>query len=345
MYRFLFTIIFALAFSATAEAQAVSAEQVSQDSTINIIAYFCKNDTLEYVYHDYKAKVENNDTTVKHHIVDQFQLIVRDSTANGYEIEVKPLKTEVVFFNDSLMTGIFQALQNKMGDMSTILTTDELGQIQHIKNWKEIKDFTRRVIKAFCDSLYANQPQLNEIIPRTRFESQINMQLANEKAYLENSDDLQLLFLMHGKCVNIGKTDSDDTDENGYQQHTTIVAGYEKTDEETGFEDDFFMEAIVKKTIPKDDVKQYAVNAINMTVADKYAGKVNEEMDKIEYQDATVTSYENYEYFYNGWPCDMEHSTVVDIMGIKNIETHRAVWTSRTWGNYTNPSDNESPNI
>ena len=316
MYRFLFTIIFALAFCATAEAQAVSAEQVSQDSTINIIAYFCKNDTLEYVYHDYKAKVENNDTTVKHHIVDQFQLIVRDSTANGYEIEVKPLKTE----------------QNKMGDMSTILTTDELGQIQHIKNWKEIKDFTRRVIKAFCDSLYANQPQLNEIIPRTRFESQINMQLANEKAYLENSDDLQLLFLMHGKCVNIGKTDSDDTDENGYQQHTTIVAGYEKTDEETGFEDDFFMEAIVKKTIPKDDVKQYAINAINMTVADTYAGKVNEEMDKIEYQDATVTSYENYEYFYNGWPCDMEHSTVVDIMGIKNIETHRA-------------SDNESPNI
>ena len=56
MYRYLFTIFFALAFSATAEAQAVSAEQVSQDSTINIIAYFCKNDTLEYVYHDYKAR-------------------------------------------------------------------------------------------------------------------------------------------------------------------------------------------------------------------------------------------------------------------------------------------------
>ena len=95
MYRYLFTIFFAVAFSATAKAQAVSAEQVSQDSTINIIAYFCKNDTLEYVYHDYKAKVEKNDTTVKHHIVDQFQLIVRDSTANGYEIEVKPLKTEI----------------------------------------------------------------------------------------------------------------------------------------------------------------------------------------------------------------------------------------------------------
>ena len=161
MYRFLSTIFFALAFCDTAKAQTVSAEQVSQDSTVNIIAYFCKNDTLEYVYHDYKAKVVDNDTTVKHHIIDEFQLIVRDSTANGYEIELKPLKTEVVFFSDSLMTGVLQALQNKMGDMSTIFTTDELGQIQHIKNWKEIKDFSRKVIKAFCDSLYANSPQLN----------------------------------------------------------------------------------------------------------------------------------------------------------------------------------------
>ena len=345
MYRFLSTIFFALAFCATAKAQTISAEQVCQDSTVNVIAYFCKNDTLEYVYHDYKAKVVDNDTTVKHHIIDEFQLIVRDSTANGYEIELKPLKTEVVFFSDSLMTGVLQALQNKMGDMSTIFTTDELGQIQHIKNWKEIKDFSRKVIKAFCDSLYANSAQLNEVIPRARFESQINMQLASEKAYLENSDDLQLLFSMHGKCVNIGKTESDDTDENGYQEHTTVIAGYGKTDEETGFEDDFFVEAILKKKVPKDDVKQFAIDAINMTVSDTYAGKVNEEMDKLDYQDATVTSYDNFEYFYNGWPCDLEHTTVVDIMGIKNIETHRVVWTSRMWGTFTNLSDSESPNI
>ena len=65
----------ALAFCATVKAQAISAEQVSQDSTINIIAYFCKNDTLEYVYHDYKAKVVNNDTTVKHHIIDESRCV------------------------------------------------------------------------------------------------------------------------------------------------------------------------------------------------------------------------------------------------------------------------------
>ncbi len=345
MYRHFLLFIFTLAFFSTSKAQTVSVEQVSQDSTINIIAYFCKNDTLEYVYHDYKAKVVGNDTIVKHHIIEEFQLIVRDSTINGYEIEAIPLKTEVLFFNDSLMTGITQALQDKMGDMSIIFTTDELGNIQHIKNWKEIKDFSRRVLKAFCDSLYSCQPQLSEIIPRTRFETQMNMQLISEKTYIENSDDLQLLFSMHGKCVNIGKTDSDDTDEYGYQQHTTLIAGYEKTDKETGFEDDFFVEAIIKKNIPKDDMKQYVINAINMTMADTYANKANEEMDKLEYQDATVTSHEDYEYFYNGWPCDMEHTNVIEMMGIKIIETHRAVWTSRIWGTFTNPSDNEATNI
>ena len=345
MYRSFLLFIFAMAFSATTKAQTVSAEQVSQDSTINIIAYFCKNDTLEYVYHDYKAKVEGNDTTLKHHIVSNFQLIVRDFTANGYEIEAIPLTTEVRFFQDSLMTNITQSLQEKMGDISTIFTTDEYGTIQHIKNWREIKDFSRRVLKAFCDSLYAKQPKLNEIIPRARFETQMNMQYASEKAYIDNSEDLQLLFSMHGNSVKIGKTESDQVNENSYPEHTTIIAGYEKTDEDTGFEDDFFVEAIVKSIIPKEDVKQYVLNAVNMTVADTYADKANEEIEKLEYQDATVTSYENYEYFYNGWPCDMEHSKIVEIMGIKNIETHRAVWTSRMWSTFTSSTDDGSANL
>ena len=46
-------------------AQAMTAQQASQDSVVNVIAYFCKNDTMCYQYQDYKAKVENNDTIVE----------------------------------------------------------------------------------------------------------------------------------------------------------------------------------------------------------------------------------------------------------------------------------------
>ena len=55
-------------FTLPIAAQVVSAQQESQDSLINVIAYFCKNDTLSYLYEDYEAKVENNDTIVDHYI-------------------------------------------------------------------------------------------------------------------------------------------------------------------------------------------------------------------------------------------------------------------------------------
>lgn len=66
-----FYIIFAFMlqlFTLPIAAQVVSAQQESQDSLINVIAYFCKNDTLSYLYEDYEAKVENNDTIVDHYI-------------------------------------------------------------------------------------------------------------------------------------------------------------------------------------------------------------------------------------------------------------------------------------
>lgn len=345
MYRRIVLFMFSLLFTVMSMAQVMSAQEVSQDSTINIIAYFCKNDTLEYVHHDYEAQVNNNDTVVKHHLIEHFQLIVRDSTSNGYEIESIPLKTEVYFGKDTLMTNITQGLMEKLGDMSTIFTTDEYGSIQHIKNWKEIKNFSRTVIKAFCDSLYSACPHLDEMMPRARFEAQMSMQFTSEKTYIENSDDLQLLFSMYGRSIDIGKSESDDVDENGYPQHTIIIGGYGKVDQEYGFDDDFFLQAEIKTTIPKEDVKEHVKNTINMVVGDKYAGNINEDFDKMEYQDATVTSIEDYNYFYNGWPCEMEHTKITDMMGIKTIEINKATWTYRAWGVFTGAAETESVNL
>ena len=48
MKKYILLSLYALAFCVTTKAQTISAEQVSQDSTVNVIAYFCKNDTLEH---------------------------------------------------------------------------------------------------------------------------------------------------------------------------------------------------------------------------------------------------------------------------------------------------------
>ena len=326
-------------------AQLMTAQQENKDSTINVIAFFCKNDTLSYQFQELKAKVKDNDTIVEHQILSTFQLIVRDSTATSYEIECIPLETKVNFGKDTLMTNIMQSLLEAMGDINTIITTDEYGRIEHIKNWKEIKDFSRKVTKSFFDSLYSNLPQLNEAIPQARFESQMNLQFANEKAYIENSDDLKLLFSLHGNSFVIGKNESDDTDANGWPEHSTFVCGYGKSSEEYGFEDDYFISGRTVTTIPKEDVKEAIGNYINLTLSDEYAGKVNDEIEKQEFGDAIVTDVEQYSYFYNGWPSEMEHLKQTEIMGTKIMEYKSATWTSRVWGIFGNQTESSPTDI
>ena len=324
-------LIIALLFGTLAlpsVAQLMTAQQENKDSTINVIAFFCKNDTLSYQFQDLKAKVKDNDTIVEHQILSSFQLIVRDSTTTSYEIECIPLETKVNFGKDTLMTNIMQSLLEAMGDINTI-----------------IKDFSRKVIKSLFDSLYSNLPQLNEAIPRARFESQMNLQFANEKAYIENSDDLKLLFSLHGNSFVIGKNESDDTDANGWPVHTTIVCGYDKSSEEYGFEDDYFISARTVTTIPKEDVKEAIGNYINLTLSDEYAGKVNDEIEKQEFEDAIVTDVEQYSYFYNGWPSEMEHLKQTEIMGTKIMEYKSATWASRVWGFYGNQPESSPVDI
>ena len=341
-------LIIALLFGTLAlpsVAQLMTAQQENKDSTINVIAFFCKNDTLSYQFQDLKAKVKDNDTIVEHQMLSTFQLIVRDSTATSYEIECIPLETKVNFGKDTLMTNIMQSLMETMGDISTIITTDEYGRIEHIKNWKEIKDFSRKAIKSFLDSLYSCRPQLNEALPRARFESQMTLQFADEKAYIENSADLKLLFSLHGNSFAIGKTESDDTDAHGWPEQTTVVCGYDKSSEEYGFEDDYFISGRTVTTIPKEDLKETIGNYINLTLSDEYAGKVNDEIKKQELEDATVTDVEQYSYFYNGWPSEMEHLKQIEIMGTKIIDYKNAIWTSRVWGIYGNQTESSPTDI
>jgi hypothetical protein len=173
----------------------------------------------------------------------------------------------------------------------------------------------------------------------------MNLQFANEKAYIENSDDLKLLFSLHGNSFVIGKNESDDTDANGWPEHTTIVCSYGKSSEEYGFEDDYFISARTVTTIPKEDVKEAIGNYINLTLSDEYAGKVNDEIEKQEFEDAIVTDVEQYSYFYNGWPSEMEHLKQTEIMGTKIIEYKSATWASRVWGIFGNQPENSPTDI
>lgn len=64
--KLLFVIIVFFSHVAAVCAQVQNLSQESEDSTINVISFFCKNDTMDYRISMMKYKIHENDTTLNY---------------------------------------------------------------------------------------------------------------------------------------------------------------------------------------------------------------------------------------------------------------------------------------
>ena len=330
-----------IAFSANVNAQVQTAEASSADSLVNVVAYFCKNDTMSYNFQHVKMKVVDNDTTVNYYTESDFCLIVRDSTSQGYKIELQPISNHYENPNDSMMTGLMKNLINSLGDIPLIFTTNEYGTIQHVENWREVRDFSRKVIKSIIDSVYALRPEMETAIACQRLEASLNMRVANEQAVLNSYEELAIMFGLHGKAFNIGKIEVDGTSAAGYPEHIATVASYGKSSEDNGFDEDYYVNCLSETTIPAKDLGNQLVDQINLMSEHKMTEKELQDMKSTINEDAKVSQLEAYDYFFNGWPCDMEFSKITNLKNVRHIEIYRIQWTSRVWGLYGGGDDQE----
>lgn len=335
------TLLLFVAFSANVSAQVQTAEASSADSLVNVVAYFCKNDTMGYNFQHVKMKVVDNDTTVNYYTESEFRLIVRDSTSQGYKIELQPISNHFEVPSDSVMTEMMEKLTNSLGDVSLIFTTDEYGTVQHAENWREVRDFCRKAIKSILDSLYAHKPEMETSIARQRLEASFNMRVANEQAVLDSYEELAIMFGLHGKAFNIGKVEVDGTSDGGYPEHITTVASYGKSSEDNGFDEDYYVNCLSEIPIPAKDVSNMVIDHINLMSEHKMTEKELQDMKSSINEDAKVSQLEAYDYFFNGWPCDMEFRKITDLKNVRYIEIYRIQWTSRVWGLYVGGDDQE----
>ncbi len=198
----------------------------SPDSTISVIAWFCKNDTMKYRRMQSEYTLENGDTVkTKSGTVEDFMLVVKDSTSKGYLLELIPLSVSVNDEDSADVTGrLVDALKEQFGDMRALVRTDEMGVVQGIENWKEIRDKMKGGIKLAMDSLYSATPAMDSVVPRSRYEALMTLAYSTEKGILSAYDELTLLFGLHGKAFDIGKTVVDETKKDSV--FTEVFAGY-----------------------------------------------------------------------------------------------------------------------
>lgn len=314
----------------------------TQDSTIAVIAYFCKNDTMKYLRTQTELSVEGGDTVLKEDKMrEEFMLIVCDSTPDGYTMEFVPLGVE--YGNDaagSVKNRLYNALSSHFKDVTAVFTTNEYGTVTGLKNWKEIRDRLKVGMKAMLDTLYSASSGIDSVMSRSNLEALVTLMCSSEQGVLSMYEELSTLFSLHGNVFDIGESTIDDADKDS--SVTTVLVGYAPYDE-YGFDYDY---NILGRTVTKftsEETHDLLGGVLNILMTDTVAGTINKFMKDSLNTGMTITQLEDYHLFYNGWPCLMRTQKIVELGPRTKVTTDEISWTYRSWRQYATKSEDTMP--
>ena len=327
----------------SAWSQNLMLNQEEPEDVIAVVGYFCKNDTMTYARTTSKYKIVEGDTTTTNYFQEEFMIVVTDSTSKGYKMKLIPLNVRFKEAGDEDEEDNFmmKALSQTLGKIVCEFTTDELGQVQRIDNWRTIRDEVKKGIKLMCDTLYATKLGMDSIMPRRQLENLLQLRFSTEEGVRESYEELDELFGLHGSTFDIGDLEKD-TDDDGYPTHIRARIGYTTIeDEENDFEGDYAISTQSTATMPVEDLMDIGFSAVSLMLSDM----VNDSLDVVRDQvlDSLKTAMpqgveikENayFGYFFNGWPKEHYYEKIIDLGAGKNVESTSMEWISRHWNIY-----------
>lgn len=215
------------------------AQEADSDSTVNVIGWFCKHDTIVYSQREQVFAGMGNDTTMVSDITRRYHIAVIDSTAKGFLMEYCPLSIE---FSDS--TGseneIKLFMARRLQGVVIRFSTDEMGSVKQIENYKEVRDAVYSKCDSMVNEIYAANPLLYGKISKPDMLKTIHKRLedtyGSKQRLLEKMDALALLFSNHGRYFELGEHESNDADT---QSYVVVKRGKDEADDETATDDDY----------------------------------------------------------------------------------------------------------
>ena len=329
------TVIFLSIVVVSVHGQSMALLNEDEDSTIAVIGYFCKNDTMEYQRVHGKIKIMDNDTIMQGEITERFMVVVTDSTSEGYQMEIIPVSCEVQDSANDYQTRMAYQLWKDIKDLRCRFTTDEFGSVKHIENWREIRDVLKKGYVNVFDNLYKTMPQMDSIMPRNQIESLVLLGCSTEDGIKEHYDELDMLFGFHGSEITMDPVESDDVSEAGYPMHTRIESYYPAQESEYDLEGDYVVQVHTETQMSNDD----ASDLINTTMGTLFTGELTDSVNKYTKEaltdknmGITISNHSRYSYFFNGWPKEIQKITETNMSGLfRRIEYDILDWTSHKW--------------
>ncbi|SFG24650.1 hypothetical protein [Prevotella sp. KH2C16] len=329
MKRLLLLIALLASLQCRAQSQLVNQQE---DSLVNLVAWFCKGDSMRYAVESVSYKVDGKDTTVQSHVEEDILLTVLDSTSKGYRIELTsmPRKATLGDSKGFLKGGdAHEWFATLFHPAKVIFTTSDVGEVQNIENWREIRDDFHKKMKPLLDSIYANTPGMQDIVPRKNLESLLLLTTSTEENIRKGLKVLSLLFDMHGRQYKLGNTPIDGL--NGYNSKGSLTAGYGAYEKEDGWDDDIRLFSTIQTVLTLEDLKPLVGATVGMLTKEDIGQEVEKALHENMKENLTVTDESEFYYFFNGWPCSMTQSRIAGYPGYQKVKATNATWTYRAW--------------
>ena len=332
---FILVALLAAALQARAQTQTITA---GEDSTINVVAWFNKNDTTEYVYTKSDVLVSDGDTTRTGNTEEKFRLVVADSTSDGYRLKFEPISWKSDNSKDSIKSSLMWAAKSQA---PVVFATNEYGKIERLEKWRDVRDKALPAITGFFEKLYAEHPGIDSIMPKKNYLSLLRLGFNSENAIREIYSEVTELFSCHGKAYNIGVTNAMDSTTD-YPCHLTMIVSYEKVDttDAESYPGDYFIRNNSTVTIPSDEAKALTNSLLGTILSKDFSDKTESFINDSIDMPMEVRLLTDYHFFYSGWPKLVRKQTIIKVGELwTKVATETIEWNRYRW----NEPDDDQP--
>lgn len=270
----------------------------SLSADVNVVGYFCKNDSLEYWINESEWRVNGSDTVQTAGINILVRIVVTDSLPTGYKMNYTFLDVEA----DSIDSGLGN-FQNRIADMlgkrivgTTIeFETDEWGSITKFNNLGFIEKQANKLFKQCIDELM-KQSEIKALKEMGMDMKSMLKNVPTEQLVEGYIEELKLLFMCHELQYEVGeRTIHEDATDSQYESDTFVSVS-------TDDDGTYHISTDVVNIIPREDIKELVG-----TLVDNMNDKSVAENFKGNFDDQVTGSgiYESYiatDYLADGWP-------------------------------------------
>lgn len=309
-----------VAISMVVRGEAASSQDnaATQDSTIDVIAWFNKHDTAIYCVDQTKWKINGADTA----LAASYRMFVRvnvvDSTAAGYKIDYTFMEFPPSIIPDSasaiekFQSQISDKLSNKIVGKTVHVETDECGRITRINNLGQVKKQAKSLFNEAIKEL-SQLPELKSLKEYGFDIKDITKKVDTDKLIDGYLEELNMLFAFHGLSMKIGETTEHDEATDSTYENTRYFKAM-RDDENNSYH----IVSDVTSIVTGDDLNEITGGIVKSISNDSIASIFKEKRANVS--DCVTEDYMKSDYLLNGWPYFVvrHRSAMIDSAGTVN---------------------------